>query len=103
MYLVVLTAGEYKPIPTHSLILIAAIYGLQAFVFVNRHALHMGHVGWMVFYILVIPAFSFFLPLYSFWRMDDFSLGQTQSVRVAPPVFVPTNRPILEPVLMDQS
>ena len=37
-------------------------------------------VGWMVFYILAIPAFSFFLPLYSFWRMDDFSWGQTRIV-----------------------
>ncbi|KAL0064502.1 hypothetical protein AAF712_008560 [Marasmius tenuissimus] len=32
-------------------------------------------IGWM-FYILAIPAFTFFLPLYSFWRMDDFSWGQ---------------------------
>ena len=37
-------------------------------------------VGWMVFYILAIPVFSFFLPLYSFWRMDDFSWGQTRVV-----------------------
>ena len=37
-------------------------------------------IGWMIFYILAIPAFSFFLPLYSFWRMDDFSWGQTRVV-----------------------
>jgi Chitin synthase len=78
VYLVVLTAGEHKPIPTLSLILIAAIYGLQAFVFIMRRKWDM--VGWMVFYILAIPAFSFFLPLYSFWRMDDFSWGQTRIV-----------------------
>jgi chitin synthase len=34
----------------------------------------------MIFYIIAIPAFSFFLPLYSFWRMDDFSWGQTRVV-----------------------
>jgi len=61
-----------------SLILIAAIYGLQAFVFILRRKWDM--VGWMVFYILAIPAFSFLLPLYSFWRMDDFSWGQTRIV-----------------------
>ncbi len=78
VYLVVLTAGEHKAIPTLSLILIAAIYGLQAFVFIMRRKWDM--VGWMIFYIIAIPAFSFFLPLYSFWRMDDFSWGQTRIV-----------------------
>ena len=34
----------------------------------------------MVFYILAIPVFSFFLLLYSFWRMDDFSWGQTRII-----------------------
>ncbi|RYF30020.1 MAG: hypothetical protein EOO38_32760, partial [Cytophagaceae bacterium] len=29
-------------------------------------------------YILAIPVFSFFLPLYSFWKMDDFSWGSTR-------------------------
>jgi hypothetical protein len=28
-------------------------------------------IGWMIFYILAYPPFSFFLPLYSIWRMDD--------------------------------
>ena len=31
-------------------------------------------------YILAIPAFSFFLPLYSFWYMDNFSWGNTRVV-----------------------
>ncbi|CAE6492378.1 unnamed protein product [Rhizoctonia solani] len=37
-------------------------------------------IGWMIFYILAIPAFSFLLPLYSFWKMDDFSWGSTRLV-----------------------
>lgn len=37
-------------------------------------------IGWMIFYILAIPAFSFLLPLYAFWRMDDFSWGATRVV-----------------------
>lgn len=58
--------------------MIAAVYGVQALVFVLRRKWDM--IGWMVFYILAIPVFSFFLPLYSFWRMDDFSWGQTRIV-----------------------
>ena len=37
-------------------------------------------ISWMIFYILAIPAFSFSLPIYSFWKMDDFSWGQTRVV-----------------------
>ena len=58
--------------------MIASIYGLQALVFILRRKWDM--IGWMIFYITAIPAFSFFLPLYSFWRMDDFSWGQTRIV-----------------------
>ncbi|KAI0089472.1 glycosyltransferase family 2 protein [Irpex rosettiformis] len=78
VYLIYLIAGEHKAIPTLSIIMIAAVYGLQALVFVLRRKWDM--VGWMVFYILAIPVFSFFLPLYSFWRMDDFSWGATRIV-----------------------
>ena len=75
MYLIYLVAGEGKSIPTLSLIVVAAIYGVQALVFTMRRKWDM--IGWMLFYIIAIPAF-FFLPLYSFWRMDDFSWGQTR-------------------------
>jgi chitin synthase len=34
----------------------------------------------MIIYILAIPVFSFALPLYSFWKQDDFSWGQTRVV-----------------------
>lgn len=34
----------------------------------------------MILYILAIPIFSFALPLYSFWHMDDFSWGNTRIV-----------------------
>ncbi|KAH9903379.1 glycosyltransferase family 2 protein [Cubamyces lactineus] len=78
IYLIYLAAGAHSHIPTLSIILIAAVYGVQALVFVLRRKWDM--VGWMIFYILAIPAFSFFLPLYSFWRMDDFSWGQTRVV-----------------------
>jgi chitin synthase len=73
-----LTAVLHKAIPTLSLAMIAAIYGVQALVFILRRKWDM--IGWMVFYILGVPYFSFFLPLYSFWRMDDFSWGATRLV-----------------------
>ncbi|KAG8881835.1 hypothetical protein FRB98_004105 [Tulasnella sp. 332] len=78
VYLIVLVAGEGQPIPSLALIMIACIYGLQALIFVIRRKWDM--VGWMLFYIFAIPVFTLWLPLYSFWKMDDFSWGQTRVV-----------------------
>ncbi|KAH7906438.1 chitin synthase-domain-containing protein, partial [Hygrophoropsis aurantiaca] len=44
---------------TTSLIMIGAVYGLQALVFILRRKWDM--VGWMVFYILAITIFPFML------------------------------------------
>lgn len=34
----------------------------------------------MIVYILAIPVFSFFIPIYAFWHFDDFSWGNTRIV-----------------------
>jgi len=36
--------------------------------------------GWLVVYILSYPVYSFFLPVYSFWCMDEFGWGNTRLV-----------------------
>lgn len=77
-YLIYRAVALKEAIPTISIIMIAAVYGLQALVFVLRAKWDM--IGWMVFYILAIPLFSLVLPLYSFWKMDDFSWGSTRVV-----------------------
>ncbi|KAK8846712.1 hypothetical protein IAR55_005799 [Kwoniella newhampshirensis] len=77
-YLIYLIVHDGSTIPTLSIIMLAAIYGLQALIFLFRMRWDM--IAWMIFYILAIPVFSFFLPLYSFWKMDDFSWGSTRLV-----------------------
>ena len=64
--------------PLISIIMLSAIYGLQVFFFVIRGQLQ--NVGWMVFYILAMPLFAFYLPIYAFWNFDDFSWGNTRVV-----------------------
>lgn len=78
VYLIVEVTTNQETLPIISLVMIGAVYGLQALVFILRRKWDM--VGWMVFYILAIPIFSLMLPLYSFWRMDDFSWGATRVV-----------------------
>ncbi|CAO1629389.1 unnamed protein product [Parajaminaea phylloscopi] len=79
VYLIVLVATTDQTVPTTSLIMLAAIYGLQALIFLLNRKFEM--IGWMIVYIIGIPIWSFFLPLYSFWHMDDFSWGNTRVVR----------------------
>ncbi|CAO1621031.1 unnamed protein product [Jaminaea pallidilutea] len=78
VYLVILVTTTNQTVPTTSLIMLAAIYGLQAFIFILNRKFEM--IGWMIVYIIGIPIWSFFLPLYSFWHMDDFSWGNTRVV-----------------------
>ena len=59
-------------------ILLGAIYGLQAIIFILRRKWEM--IGWMLIYIIATPIFACALPLYSFWHMDDFSWGNTRVV-----------------------
>lgn len=68
IYLIVLVSTTDATVPVTSLIMLAAIYGLQAIIFLLNRKFEM--IGWMLVYILAIPIWSFFLPLYSFWHMD---------------------------------
>jgi chitin synthase len=78
VYLIVTCIQNPTTIPITAFILLGAIYGLQAIIFILRRKWEM--VGWMILYIVAIPVFSLALPLYSFWNMDDFSWGNTRVV-----------------------
>lgn len=78
VYLIVLLATSSSVVPLTAFILLGAIYGLQAIIFILRRKWEM--IGWMIVYILAMPIFSFGLPLYAFWHMDDFSWGNTRLV-----------------------
>ncbi len=77
-YLIVLLALKTSVVPLAAFILLGAIYGLQAIIFILRRKWEM--IGWMVIYVLAMPVFSMGLPLYAFWHMDDFTWGNTRLV-----------------------
>ncbi|KAI0478644.1 glycosyltransferase family 2 protein [Xylariaceae sp. FL0804] len=78
IYLIVLVSTKATVVPITSFIMLAAVYGLQAIIFILRRKWEM--VGWMILYIIAVPVFSFGLPLYAFWHMDDFNWGNTRVV-----------------------
>ncbi|KAG2225658.1 hypothetical protein INT45_012130 [Circinella minor] len=75
IYRLITDAGQ---VPMISILLLGGVYGLQALIFIFRRKWE--HIGWMIIYILAIPLFSFFVPIYSFWHFDDFSWGNTRVV-----------------------
>jgi chitin synthase len=77
-YLIYLLIHSSDVVPITAFILLGAIYGLQAIIFIMRRKWEM--IGWMIIYILATPIFACALPLYSFWYMDDFSWGNTRVV-----------------------
>lgn len=78
VYLIVLLALNASTTTVTAFVLLGAIYGLQAIIFILRRKWEM--VGWMILYLMAIPVFSFGLPLYAFWHMDDFNWGNTRIV-----------------------
>ncbi|PIB00109.1 Chitin synthase 6 [Cercospora beticola] len=78
VYLVYVVATGTGQFPLISIVMLAAVYGLQAIIFLVKR--QWQHIGWMIIYILAYPIWSFVLPVYSFWKQDDFSWGNTRVV-----------------------
>lgn len=77
-YLIYRVATNSGQFPLISIIMIAAVYGLQAIIFIIKR--QWQHIGWMIIYIIAFPIYSFVLPIYSFWNQDNFSWGNTRIV-----------------------
>ncbi|EAW14191.1 putative chitin synthase [Aspergillus clavatus NRRL 1] len=77
-YLIYRVASHSGPIPYISLAILAGVYGLQAIIFIVKR--QWQHIGWMIIYICAFPIYNFILPLYAFWKQDDFSWGSTRIV-----------------------
>ncbi|KAJ4300526.1 hypothetical protein N0V88_003204 [Collariella sp. IMI 366227] len=77
-WLIYTVASRTGPFPLISIIMLAAVYGLQALIFILKR--QWQHIGWMIIYILAYPVYSFILPIYSFWNQDNFSWGNTRIV-----------------------
>ncbi|KAJ5776612.1 uncharacterized protein N7511_001623 [Penicillium nucicola] len=78
VYLIYRVASHSGAFPMISIIMLAGVYGLQAIIFIVKR--QWQHIGWMLIYLLAFPIYNFILPLYSFWRQDDFTWGNTRVV-----------------------
>ena len=59
------------------LVLLALILGLPA-VLIILTAHHWSYVFWMSVYLVSLSIWNFVLPVYAYWKFDDFSWGDTR-------------------------
>ncbi|KAH6880471.1 class V chitin synthase [Thelonectria olida] len=78
IYLIIQIVKKPSVLPLMAIIILAIVYGIQVVAFLLRRKWDMA--GWMLIYLAALPVFSFCLPLYSFWYMDDFDWGNTRIV-----------------------
>ncbi|GMM28380.1 chitin synthase [Martiniozyma asiatica (nom. inval.)] len=74
---VIIVAIVSKPTPTLSLILMAIVFGLPALLILVTVS-NLMYIVWMLIYLLALPIWNFVLPVYSYWKFDDFSWGDTR-------------------------
>ena len=76
VYLIIISFVR-KPVPIIPLVLLALILGLPA-VLIVLTAHRWSYVLWMSIYLLSLPIWNFVLPVYAYWKFDDFSWGETR-------------------------
>lgn len=76
---VVVYAIVSTPTPILSLVLLGVIFGLPALLIVVTVS-SLKYVIYFFIYLLALPIWNFVLPVYSFWKFDDFSWGDTRVV-----------------------
>lgn len=76
---VVIIACVRKPTPVLSLVLLAMILGLPGVLIVVT-ATRASYLLWMFVYLCALPVWNFILPMYAYWKFDDFSWGDTRAI-----------------------
>ncbi|OAA64455.1 glycosyltransferase family 2 protein [Niveomyces insectorum RCEF 264] len=76
-FYVVIISIVHSPPQIIPLVLLGLILGLPAvLIVVTAHS--WSYVVWMSIYLLSLPVWNFVLPVYAFWKFDDFSWGETR-------------------------
>lgn len=78
LYVVIISIIS-KPTPVLSLVLLALILGLPGLLIVVT-ATRLSYIVWMLIYLLSLPIWNFVLPVYAYWKFDDFSWGDTRTI-----------------------
>lgn len=76
---VIVFAIASEPTPVITLVILAVILGLPGMIVIIT-ATRWSYILWMFIYFLALPIWNFILPVYAFWKFDDFSWGDTRTI-----------------------
>ncbi|KAJ2794174.1 ATP-dependent RNA helicase, partial [Coemansia helicoidea] len=65
------------------LLLVALAFALQV-AMILATTRRVSYIYWMAIYIAALPLWNLVMPLYAFWRFDDFSWGRTRPAGARP-------------------
>lgn len=74
---VIITAIISPIKPIMSLVLLGIVFGLPAILIVLTVS-NLAYLVWMLIYLFSLPIWNLVLPVYAFWKFDDFSWGDTR-------------------------
>lgn len=76
---VIIFAIISTPTPILSIVLLAIIFGLPGALIVITVS-SWDYVIYFFIYLAALPIWNFVLPMYSYWKFDDFSWGETRTI-----------------------
>ena len=79
-YLIYLFATGQEKVQTIFIVVFSIVYGIQILIFVIKREYE--YFLWLIIYIISMPIWNIILPLYSFWKFDDFSWGKTREIEM---------------------
>lgn len=77
---VIIYSALFAPLPMLTLVLLLVILGLPG-VFIVITTTKLIYVVWMLVYLVALPIWNLILPVYAFWKFDDFSWGETRATK----------------------
>lgn len=77
---VIIFAIVSHPTPVMSLVLLGVVFGLPGTLIVITVS-SWSYIVYFFIYLLALPIWNFVLPVYAFWKFDDFSWGETRVVQ----------------------
>ena len=81
-YLLTMFVLGQQQLPFVLTIVLAITYGVQILIFTLKQEFE--YFIWLIVYILAMPIWNIILPLYAFWKFDDFSWGKTREQQKEP-------------------
>jgi chitin synthase len=77
-YLIYAFTFGYEPVNITFITMTSVIIGIQILIFIIKR--DFIYIVWLLLYLLTLPLWMIFLPVYSFAKLDDFSWGNTRKV-----------------------